>query len=1404
DGRQQILGEVPRLEIPILDLVGRPAAEAEAVLQEVRARLSHQMLPVDRWPLFEIVISRLSAERIRIHLSFDLLIADAWSSQLLLREFALLAHDPAAPLAPLELTFRDYLLASERLTETAAWARARAYWERRLPEIPPAPQLPLAKDPATVGKPQFVRRAARLEAPAWQRLQERSAAAGLTPSGLLLAAYAEILAAWSAGPRFTLNVTTFNRLPIHPQINEVVGDFTSLTLVAADLAGADGFELRARRLQEQLWEDLDHRQVSGVQVVRDLARQQGRSPGALMPVVFTSRLFHGGAAAAPAPAGPRGEIVYAVSQTPQVWLDKQVSEEDGVLVWSWDAVEELFPEGLLDDMFAAFHSLLCRLAEDAGTWSAPPRPRLPEAQLARRAAVNATAAPVAEVTLDALVGARAAAEPERPAVVTAERTLTYGELWHRSGQVARWLCERGAGPDRLVAVGMEKGWEQAVAALGVVRAGAAYLPIDPAWPDERRFYLCAHGGAELALVQERLAGELVWPAGVTAVAVDGDEIARQEEAPAASPATPSSLAYAIFTSGSTGRPKGVAIEHRSAANTILDVNRRFAVGPEDRVLALSSLSFDLSVWDLFGLLAAGGALVMPEPWAGRDPSRWAALSREHGVTLWNSVPALLELLLEHAEGREGAIPETLRLALLSGDWLPLDVASRLRRQVPAAQVVSLGGATEASIWSILYPVGEVAPEWKSIPYGKPMVNQSFHVLDARLRPRPEWVPGDLYIGGVGLARCYWGDEEKTAASFVVHPESGERLYRTGDLGRPLPGGDIEFLGRADFQVKIQGYRIELGEIEAVLAGHPGLAAAVVAAPELRPGAGQVRGARRLVAYVVPRAGEPVEVDELRAFLGERLPAYMVPALFIELESLPLTANGKVDRKALPAPDRGADPTATAARTPVERRLAAVWAEMLGVESVGVHDNLFDLGGNSLIAIQLVNEIRESFGVEISLTALFEHLTIASLAGAIARLRAGGDAEAQLAARLPALIPDPAARWEPFPLNDVQQAYWVGRLNVFDLGNVAAHSYTEVERSDFDIAVFTAAFRQVIARHDALRLVFLRDGRQRILAEVPPYEVAVLDLRGRPREEAEAELQAVRAHLSHQVLPADRWPLFEVRVSRLDGGRMRVHLSFDLLIADAWSSEILFRELGQAIADPRPDLFAPLEISFRDYVMAEQAIKATELYRRSEAYWQERLPTLPPAPELPIDLEKAGPAPRFRRFAGHLADAAWARLRGRAAEIGVTPSGILLAAFAEVLAAWSRRPRFTINVTTFNRLPLHPQVNALMGDFTSLTFLAADTTPLAAADTFALRARRLQEQLWQDLDHRYFGGVKVLRELARMQGRAAAVLMPVVFTSRLFGTGRSESAGAAGEEAARREAESGEVVYSVSQTPQVWL
>ncbi len=1416
DGSQQVLETVPDLEIPILDLTTMPSQEGREALARLRQRLSHQVLPTDRWPLFELYISRHGEDRYRIHISFDLLISDAWSSEILLREFGLFAENPDLELPPLELTFRDYLLAEEQMTETMAYRRSKERWTRRLEEIPPAPDLPLARDPASIEQPTFVRRRAHLPADAWGRVQQRASRAGLTPSGLVLAAYAEVLGTWSRNPLFTLNVTTFNRLPVHPQINEVVGDFTSLTLLAVDRSTPASFELRARRVQEQLWDDLDHRHYSGVQVVRDLARRQGRAPGALMPVIFTSRLFHRNAGVeteAEEVDRPRGEVVYSISQTPQVWLDKQVSEEDGDLVWTWDAVEDLFPEGLLDDMFSAFSQLLENLAADEESWQQESFELRPAAQRQLVAEVNRTERPLVETTLHALFAEQLRQRPEHPAVLTAERSLSYLELARHAQAVADRLTARGAEANTLVAIVMEKGWEQVVAALGVVRSGAAYLPIDPAWPAERRAYLLDNGRVRQVLTQARLVEELAWPEGIELLAVDElPPVAEITGSFASAPSGPGDLAYVIFTSGSTGQPKGVAIEHRSAVNTVLDINRRFGLTPEDRALALSALTFDLSVYDVFGLLAAGGALVMPEPWANRDPSRWSQLLHEHRVTVWNSVPALLEILLEYAATRENQIPECLRLVLLSGDWLALDVAERLRAQAPGAEVVSLGGATEASIWSISHPVRDLDPSWPSVPYGKPLDNQTFFVLDRYLRQAPTWVPGDLYIGGIGLAREYWRDEEKTATSFVTHPHTGERLYRTGDLGRFRPDGNIEFLGRADFQVKVQGYRIELGEIEAALLRHPAVASAVVTAPESRTTSGG-RGPRRLVAYVVPAEGSILDREEIRSFLGDSLPSYMVPGLFVELGSLPLTANGKVDRKALPAPDQAQDEDErSGARTPIEQRLVALWTELLEAETVGIEENFFDLGGDSILAIQLINRLREELGIEISLRTLFDHLTIESLAEAVAQIRASGGEAANVAAVLPDLVPDPQARYEPFPLNDVQEAYWVGRLSAFTLGGVAAHSYTEMESAEFDHAAFTTAFRRMIDRHDALRLVFLADGRQQILEHVPPYEVRWLDLGEATEAEAERQIEAIRQQMSHQVLPADRWPLFEVRATRLPSGRTRLHLSFDLLISDAWSSLILFGELARSFPGSEETL-EELEVSFRDYVLAEETIRETDLYHRCEQYWRRRLTTLPPAPQLPLArAPEAQETPRFVRRAGHLSEGEWQVLRTRGKELGLTPSGLLLAAFAEVLATWSRSPHFTLNLTTFNRLPLHPQINGVMGDFTSLTLLEVDNSSDPRGETsFALRARRLQEQLWTDLDHRYYSGVRVLRDLARAQGQATAELMPIVFTSRLFRDGRPEessagSSAAGGETEARdaQEPRAGEVVYSVSQTPQVWL
>ncbi len=1046
DGRQQILEQVPPYEIALLDLEGRTPADAERELEAVRRRMSHQVLPADRWPLFEVRGSRLPDGRTRFHVSFDFLIGDAWSCQILLRELSALYTDPGAALPPLAISFRDYVLATLALEQSAAFERALAYWRGCLAELPPPPELPLARSPLELDQPHFVRRTALLPPAAWQRAKQRASRAGLTPSGLLLAVYAEVLAAWSKSPRFTVNLTLFNRLPLHPQIHELVGDFTSLTLCAVDNSQPAPFVDRARRIQDRLWEGLDHRLVSGVRVMRELARGHGGAARALMPVVFTSTLNLAPPEAPPAttattadtagePEGPPPAQGYEISQTPQVWIDHQVSERRGWLNCTWDVVEDLFPPGLIDEMFAAFRGLLERLAaavpeaeageagEAAGAlppaWRQDRWELAPAAQLAERAAINA--APALQAPPPGLLHTLIAAPSARPAIAAPGRVLTYAELHHRAAALARQLRALDARPGTLVAVVMEKGWEQVVAAYGILGSGAAYLPIDPDLPAERRSWLLADGGVEIAVTQpwleERfaLAGE--WPRTLRRLTVraempegatrqhgadvaDGAEGAEGAEAAggvvAAAPGqSAGDLAYVIYTSGSTGQPKGVAIDHRGAVNTVLDVNQRFGVGPDDRVFALSSLSFDLSVYDLFGTLAAGGTVVFPAADLRRDPEHWTERLDACGVTIWNSVPALLEMLVDFAAEQARPLPGALRLAMLSGDWIPVQLPDRIRALAPDAEVVSLGGATEASIWSILYPVREVEPGWRSIPYGRPMSGQTFHVLDEALAPRPTWVPGHLFIGGVGLARGYWGDAEKTAASFITHPRTGERLYRTGDLGRYLPGGDIEFLGREDSQVKVRGYRVELGEIEAALCRHPAVREAVVMAF-----AGDRPGDKRLAAYVVTGVAAPVsppaaagtavtpepaatpEIHELREHLRRSLPDYMVPAAFVFLPALPLTANGKVDRQALPRPGQHRPEERrryVAPRSEVETVLATICGEALGVERLGVDDDFFELGGDSLMAVRAIFRIRKAVGVELPVRSFFDAPTVAGLA-----------------------------------------------------------------------------------------------------------------------------------------------------------------------------------------------------------------------------------------------------------------------------------------------------------------------------------------------------------------------------------------------------------------------------------------
>ncbi|MCG8455532.1 MAG: condensation domain-containing protein, partial [Holophagales bacterium] len=447
---------------------------------------------------------------------------------------------------------------------------------------------------------------------------------------------------------------------------------------------------------------------------------------------------------------------------------------------------------------------------------------------------------------------------------------------------------------------------------------------------------------------------------------------------------------------------------------------------------------------------------------------------------------------------------------------------------------------------------------------------------------------------------------------------------------------------------------------------------------------------------------------------------------------------------------------------MEKRLAEAWQSVLGVEKVGVHDNFFELGGHSLLASRVATRLSRELEVRLPLAQLFAKPTIAGLADALEAQSEAAELPMEL--ELPEVVADPENRHEPFPLTEMQQAQWIGRIGSFDIGDVAAHVYFETESDELDLGRLEGAWQRMIERHEMLRAVVLLEGQQRILAEVPPFRIALDDLRDQSPTEVASRLEETRERLSHQLRPVDSWPLFGISASLLPGGRVRLHLSFELLISDIASLRILLREWSEVYADPDRE-FEPLELSYRDYVLAENRLRESDAYRRSLLYWQERLADLPPAPELPLAKDPSAiDRPRFERWATRVEAADWQRMKDFAARFGISHSAVLLAIYARVLGTWSKNKRFSVNVTIINRLPMHPQVGKLVGEFASFAPAAID---LRQRPTFEELARQVQEQSWSDLEHRFTHGVRILRELARAQGGTSGATMPVVFTSTLI-------------------------------------
>jgi len=947
----------------------------------------------------------------------------------------------------------------------------------------------------------------------------------------------------------------------------------------------------------------------------------------------------------------------------------------------------------------------------------------------------------------------AARAPGAPALVFADRTWTYGELDARANRLARLLVALGVGPGTLVGVHLERSAEMVAAVLAIHKAGGAYVPVELSWPAARvGWILASQGIAHVVTQAARIEALSVLGA---AGAVDGSGAAgsgasgttgpsvaagppiseRAVAVPALAhlicvdprqqPATdgvgtpavwsaadfevlpggglpprcgPDDLAYIIFTSGSTGTPKGVMVRHAPAVHLVEWVNRTFAVGPGDRLLFITALSFDLSVYDIFGMLAAGGTVRIASAAELRDPEAQVGILCREPITFWDSAPAALQQLAPFfpVSGAPGG-PPPLRLVFQSGDWIPVTLPDRVREAFPRARFISLGGATEATVWSNFYPVREVDPAWASIPYGRPIDDARYLILDADGNPCPIGVAGDLYIGGGDcLSSGYAQEPGLTAAQYVpcaFGEQPGERLYATGDRVRLKPDGVMEFLGRADTQVKVRGYRIELGEIEAALSLHPAVREVVV---EVR----EQDGHRRLVAYLVARDGSaPPAPAELRAFLGERLPEYMLPAAWVVLPHLPLTANGKLDRKALPAPD--AAPGANEyvpPRTPAERELAAIWAAVLRVERVGVDENFFELGGDSILTLQVVSRASRA-GLRVAPRQLFDHPTVARLAAALDG--GAGTVAAEQGPVTGPLGPTPAAAW--FFAQELEEPWHFNQSLLLETREALAPR------------LLAGAVRALLVHHDALRLRAEPadgpegdPGRWRLRIAEPAEEsagggppVAWVDLARLPPAAQPAQLAAAAAAVQASFDLATG-PLLRAVAFPLGAGRPgRLQLAIHHLAVDGVSWRVLLEDLESAYA----------QLAAGDAVRLPA--KTTSLRRWSElqtkwagsprlaeelAFWQ--APQRQVAAPLPVDLpppaaEPATMRPGGPRWAGLVATEASARAALSAGETRqllqdagrayrTRTEELLLAALARAFAAWTGEPRLLLDLEGHGR------------------------------------------------------------------------------------------------------------------------
>jgi amino acid adenylation domain-containing protein len=1267
------------LALELVDLRERTDPEREA--RELLAELVSKLFDLKKGPLARAVLVGLSEGEHILELVFHHIVCDGQSHVVIMRELGALYEAFRAgapnPLAPPGAQYGRYATAQRAVIEELGIEQLVAPWLERLAGAPQTLELPTDRPrPATptyAGATHRVRLSSRTASAVRRFASERKA----TPFATLLAAFYVLLLRHSGQEDIVVGATTAARE--RPELRDGVGLFANTVALRGELFGEPSFEELVGRVRETVLWALAHERAPLQEIVArlPLERDLSRNP-----------LFQVFCAQVPLVDSPiEGGEPYDVCPTTSRFDLTLFFEEEpgGALELAWEYSTDLFDATTIERLAAHY----VRLLEHALT--EPARSILELELLDEREREQAIAAgrerggEYPAWCLHQAFERHAAETPNAVAVVYQDRAVTYGELNERANRVAHRLIELGVGPETLVALFLEPSVELVVAILAVLKAGGAYLPLDPEHPRERLDFVIEDAGAKTIVTEQRLL-ERLGEIDAVAVCLDRDQadLGTRSTENHGRVVAPESLAYVIYTSGSTGRPKGVQVEHRQVARLFGATDGWFGFGPSDVWVLLHSYAFDFSVWELWGALAYGGQLIISPLWTTRSPEALAALIAESGVTVLNATPSLFVAIQDELLGRAEEL--ALRYVVFGGEALrPPALRPWYERFGEAGPtLVNMYGITETTVHVTYRRLRADDCARDASPVGVPIPDLSVYVLDDKGEPLPDGVAGELYIGGAGVARGYLNRPELTAERFLTNPFGPGRLYRSGDVAARRADGELEFKGRADDQVKIRGFRIELGEIENTLREHPDVGDCAVVAIEA------ALEDNRLAAYVVARGD--VQEGELRRrladHLGQKLPSYMAPAALMLLDRIPLTRNGKTDRRALPAPDWEQQETVgfVAPRTPTEETIAEVWQGVLAVERVGGEDNFFNLGGHSLLAARVVTQVRRRCEAEISVRALFEYPTLREFAAAVEEARAD---EARAPAPVDGGADEAVASTSPAPTGtDV-------RATAVDGPNQAPLSFPQQQLLFFDqltpgsvlynaalawrvsgpleIRALTDALAEVFRRQRALRTVFVwgeqETPTQRVL-ESWDAEPGFVDLSELAEERREAELERLLAE--HARRPFDlaaetmlRTTLFVLRPTEHVLLFAAHHIAFD-----AWAVEVLYRELGELYAarlEGREAKLPDLSLQYGDFASWQRERLQGSLLEGELDFWRSQLAGAPTVARLPADRPR-GAEQSFEGATHRFAlDAELAgSVRELCAVTGVTPYMLLLAAFATLL------------------------------------------------------------------------------------------------------------------------------------------